>query len=95
MARAWGHHGVAARSPEQGLWPLRHMGNCRRGGKERGERGEPILGLTNAHTVVWRPSDGDEAAVAMELGGGGARAQGRGKMRWGGAVSGSGGHLLL
>jgi hypothetical protein len=40
------------------------------GTKERGEHGEPILGLTRARAVVWRPDDGSEEAVVVVLSGG-------------------------
>jgi hypothetical protein len=70
---------MVVHSPERGLRSLRGTGAHRRGAKERGEHGEPISVLTKARAVECRPSDHDEAVVAMELNGGGARAQREGE----------------
>jgi hypothetical protein len=62
--------GRAHRSKASGRFGAREIADG--GAKERGECGEPIMGLTAARAVVWRPGDGDEVVVTMEHCGGGA-----------------------
>jgi hypothetical protein len=67
--RAPGHDGVLA-----GAWPpatLEHEGSPVRA-RKRGERGEPISGLTRARAVVWQQGDSEEAVAEGKLSGGGA-----------------------
>jgi hypothetical protein len=42
------------------------------GAKERGERREPVSGLTGARAAVWRSGDGGEAVAEGKLSGSGA-----------------------
>jgi hypothetical protein len=68
--RSLGRGGVLARAwPPTTPW---HGSSPARAQKREGSAGEPISGLTGAQTVVWWAGDGDEAATALELIGGGA-----------------------
>jgi hypothetical protein len=44
------------------------------GGKWRAEHRGPVLGLTGARAMVWRPSDGNEVMTEEKLSGGSAQA---------------------
>jgi hypothetical protein len=67
-ARTEGGWGMAGRSPELGLRPLRYAKLTGGGAKGREEHGQLGSGLTGARAALWRPGDG-----GAEPGGGGAR----------------------
>jgi hypothetical protein len=61
------------------------------GGKERGEHGDPMSGLTKARVMVWRLGEGGEAVVGRELGGSSAQ---HGEGEKGTGRTGGGGSIL-
>jgi hypothetical protein len=63
------------------------------GRKERGERRDPIPGLTRAQTVVWWLGNSDEAAAEEELSSDITQAWREGKKRGGGCSENQRRHL--
>jgi hypothetical protein len=82
-AQTRGRQGVVVRSSEQGVRSLQSIETHRRGWRrERGEHGDPVLGLIGARATVWWPGDG-EAVAAMKLNGDSAQARREGIKRSG------------
>jgi hypothetical protein len=90
VTEAWWHAHWSKASSRSGAQELTGVGRGR-----RGEDGESISLLTQVRRMMRWPCDGGEAAAAMELSGGCARARREGKRGVGGAVRRGGGHLLL
>jgi hypothetical protein len=75
-ARSCSPHGAGRGGVLVGVWPpttLGHGSSPERAQK-RGECGELASGLTGAQATVWRPGDGNEAAVEGGLSSDGVRA---------------------